>query len=116
MSPKYFRDQTYSEKAIEKLQEFIDDYPNSDKREKAQEDILILRDKLSHKAYESGILYMKMEEYKAAILAFKQVTDLYYDTDFVETKKHRRHGANPHVSPHAPGTRSEQSRIHGVLE
>ena len=84
MSPKYFRDQTYSEKAIEKLPEFIDDYPNSDKREKAQEDILILRDKLSHKAYESGILYMKMEEYKAAILAFKQVTDLYYDTDFVE--------------------------------
>ena len=29
LSPKYFRDQTYSEKAIEKLQEFIDDYPNS---------------------------------------------------------------------------------------
>ena len=26
LSPKYFRDQTYSEKAIEKLQEFIDDF------------------------------------------------------------------------------------------
>lgn len=84
MSPKYFRDQTYSEKAIEKLQEFIDDYPNSNKRETAQEDILILRGKLSNKAYESGVLYMKMEEYKAAMLAFKQVTDLYYDTDYIE--------------------------------
>lgn len=84
MSPKYFRDQTYSEKAIEKLQEFIDDYPNSEKRASAQESISILRDKLSNKAYESGILYMKMEEYEAASLAFKQVVDLYYDTDFIE--------------------------------
>ena len=47
LSPKYFRDQTYSEKAIEKLQEFIDDYPNSDKREEAQNNIKILRNKLS---------------------------------------------------------------------
>ena len=84
MSPKFFNDQTYSEKALEKLQEFIDDYPNSDNRLKAQEDILILREKLSQKAYESGVLYMKMEEYSAAILAFKQVIKLYYDTDFIE--------------------------------
>ena len=27
---------------------------------------------------------MKMEEYKAALLAFKQVIELYYDTDFIE--------------------------------
>ena len=84
LSPKYFNDQTYSEKALEKLQEFIDDYPNSDEREKAEADIKKLRDKLSQKAYESGVLYMKMEEYKAALLAFKQVVELYYDTDFIE--------------------------------
>ncbi|MFL3052210.1 MAG: outer membrane protein assembly factor BamD [Candidatus Neomarinimicrobiota bacterium] len=84
LSPKYFNDQTYSEKALEKLQEFIDDYPNSDEREKAEADIKKLRDKLSQKAFESGVLYMKMEEYKAALLAFKQVVELYYDTDFIE--------------------------------
>ena len=28
--------------------------------------------------------YMKMEEYKAALLAFKQVIELYYDTEFIE--------------------------------
>ena len=56
---------------IEKLQEFIDDYPNSDEREKAEADIKKLRDKLSQKAFESGVLYMKMEEYKAALLAKK---------------------------------------------
>jgi outer membrane protein assembly factor BamD len=84
MSPKYYRDQTYSEKALEKLQEYIDDYPNSDNRLKAQEDILVLREKLSKKAYNSGLLYMKMEEYSAAMLGFKKVIESYYDTDFVE--------------------------------
>ena len=84
LSPKYFNDQTYSEKALEKLQEFIDDYPGSDERNKAELDIRQLRNKLSEKAYNSGILYMKMEEYKAALLAFKQIIELYYDTDFIE--------------------------------
>ena len=84
LSPKYFRDQTYSEKAIEKLQEFIDDYPNSDKREKAQSNIKILRNKLSRKVYDTGILYIKMEEYKSALIAFKQVVDLYYDSEYNE--------------------------------
>ena len=84
LSPKYFRDQTYSEKAIEKLQEFIDDYPNSDKREEAQNNIKILRNKLSRKAYDTGILYIKMEEYTSALIAFKQVLDLYYDSEYNE--------------------------------
>ncbi|MBT3479522.1 MAG: outer membrane protein assembly factor BamD [Candidatus Marinimicrobia bacterium] len=84
LSPKYFRDQTYSEKAIGKLQEFIDDYPNSKHGKKAQDDIKDLRNKLSEKSYESGVLYMKMEEYKAALLAFEQVTELYYDTEYID--------------------------------
>ncbi|MFL3026478.1 MAG: outer membrane protein assembly factor BamD [Candidatus Neomarinimicrobiota bacterium] len=84
LSPKYFNDQTYSEKALEKLQEFIDDYPGSSERQQAEADIKILRNKLSEKAYQAGILYMKMEEYKAALLAFKQVIELYYDTEYIE--------------------------------
>ena len=66
------------------MQEFIDDYPDSNERTKAENDIKDLRNKLSEKAYQSGILYMKMEEFKAALLAFQQVKDLYYDTDFIE--------------------------------
>ena len=84
MSPKYYRDQTYSEKALEKLQEYIDDFPRSDNRLKAQEDILVLREKLSEKAFQSGLLYMKLEEYNSAILGFKQVIDSYYDTNYFE--------------------------------
>ena len=39
---------------------------------------------MSHKAYETGILYMKLEEYKSALITFVQVTDLYYDTDYID--------------------------------
>ncbi len=84
LSPKYFRDQTYSDKALGKLQEFIDDYPGSNRISEAEIDIRELRNKMSHKAYETGILYMKLEEYKSALITFVQVTDLYYDTDFID--------------------------------
>ena len=46
--------------------------------------IKILRNKLSRKAYDTGILYIKMEEYKSALIAFKQVVDLYYDSEYNE--------------------------------
>ena len=82
LSPKYFHEQTYSEKALSKLQEYIDDYPQSENRQKAQDDIISIRNKLSKKAYESGVLYIKMEEFKAALLSFEQIIELYYDTEY----------------------------------
>ena len=84
LSPKYFRNQYYSDKALGKLQEFIDNYPGSNRISEAEIVIRELRNKMSHKAYETGILYMKLEEYKSALITFKQVTDLYYDTDFID--------------------------------
>ena len=56
-----------------KLQEYIDDYPDSPKRDEAQNAIISIRNKLSRKVYESGILYMKLEEYKAALLSFDKI-------------------------------------------
>ena len=82
LSPKYFHEQTFTEKALMKLQEYIDDYPDSPKRVEAQNAIISIRNKLSRKVYESGILYMKLEEYKAALLSFDRIIELYYDTDF----------------------------------
>ncbi|GIR23481.1 hypothetical protein CM15mP37_09860 [bacterium] len=82
LSPKYFHEQTFTEKALLKLQEYIDDYPDSSKRDEAQNAIISIRNKLSRKVYESGILYMKLEEYKAALLSFDRIIELYYDTDF----------------------------------
>lgn len=79
-SPKYYHDQDYTVKAIDKLQEFIEDYPNSDFREIAVETIGTLRDKLARKVYESGILYIKLEEYNSAITYFEDLLLTYYDT------------------------------------
>jgi len=79
-SPKYYHDQEYTEKSLQRYQEFLDDYPNSKFTNEALASIEILREKLGRKLYESGILYMKMEEFESAEISFQKTIDLYYDT------------------------------------
>jgi len=82
-SPKYYHDQEYTEKALERYQEFIDDFPNSQFTDDIISSINILREKLAEKLFESGILYMKMEEYESAKIYFQLVIDSYYDTPII---------------------------------
>ena len=82
-SPRYYHDQEYTLKALERYQEFLDDYPNSKLLDDVLSSIGILREKLAKKAFETGILYMKMDEYESAKLAFQIVIDEYYDTSFL---------------------------------
>ena len=82
-SPKYYHDQEYTEKALERYQEFLDDFPNSPFIDDVVVSIEILREKLGKKVYETGVLYMKMEEYESAKMTFQQVIDLYYDTGII---------------------------------
>ena len=79
-SPKYYHDQEYSEKSLQRYQEFLDDYPNSKYTSDVLMSIETLREKLGRKLYESGILYMKMEEFESAEMSFQKTIDLYYDT------------------------------------
>ena len=44
----------------------------------------ILRNKLAKKLYETGVLYLKMDEFEPARMSFNSVLDQYYDTDIVE--------------------------------
>ena len=83
-SPKYFKDQTHTEKALNKLQELLDDYSNSAYREEAKGLIDELRNKMARKVYATGVLYIKMEEYQSAIMTFEGLIDNYYDTDIME--------------------------------
>ncbi len=83
-SPKYFHEQSSTERALSKLQEFLDDYPTSEYNEKALETIAGMRNKLATKLYESGRLYIKMEEYESAIITYKDLLATYYDTQIVE--------------------------------
>ena len=83
MSPKYYLEQMSSEKAIEKIQEFLEDYPFSEQKKSANNTVQEMRNKLGEKAYETGILYIKLGAYDSAILAFEQMLENYYDTEYV---------------------------------
>jgi outer membrane protein assembly factor BamD len=83
LSPKYQLDQSYTEKAIDNLQGFIDYYPNYTERvQEAQTLISICRDKLAHKEYASGVIYLKMKDYSSAVIYFRLVIEMFYDTDW----------------------------------
>ena len=76
LSPRYSLDQKDTDKALEKLQEFINRYPDSDKRIEANALVAELREKLETKEYETAKQYLHVEDYKAAIGAFDNfITD-----------------------------------------
>ena len=79
-SPKYYHDQTNTEKALQKLQEFIEEYPDSEYRAKANKTVSKLRYKLAEKVYESALLYIKLHAYDSAIVAFEDLLRKFYDT------------------------------------
>ena len=83
LSPKPVLDQTYSFYAVSEYQQFLHDYPNAPQnlKDSAQYKITLLRNKLSRKVLMTAELYVKLEEYKSAIVYFKRVLDIYYDTD-----------------------------------
>ncbi len=83
-SPKYYHEQSSTERALSKLQEFLDDYPNSEYHEEALETITEMRNKLATKLYESARLYIKMEEYESAIITYEDLLTTYYDTEWVD--------------------------------
>lgn len=69
LSPVYSLDQTDTFKAITKLQEFIDSYPNSQYLADANATLKVLTDKIEKKVYENAKLYNTISDYKSAIVA-----------------------------------------------
>jgi outer membrane protein assembly factor BamD len=82
MSPKAELDQSHTQKALDELNNFLDDYPLSDKREEAQKLFKECRTKLAKKVYKGGYLYYRMRRYDAASLYFERVLDEYHDTEW----------------------------------
>lgn len=70
LSPVYSLDQTDTEKALTKLQKFIDTYPNSEYLPQANTYVKELSEKLEKKAYEIAKQYNNISDYKASIKAF----------------------------------------------
>ena len=83
-SPRYSLDQSDTEKAISKMQIFIDIYPNSEKIKDANKIIKELQYKLEKKAFEIAKQYYKLEQYKAAIVSFDDFVSEYLGSSFKE--------------------------------
>jgi len=80
MSPTFRLDQTYTHKAIEEFQLFINSYPNSPRVDECNNLIDEMRAKLERKAYEEGVLYFDIRQYQSAIRSFENLLK-----DFPET-------------------------------
>ncbi|PWN66857.1 outer membrane protein assembly factor BamD [Chryseobacterium phosphatilyticum] len=80
-SMDYNLDQTSTELAINELQDFLTNYPNSERSKNITQLIDELSYKLEFKAYENGRQYFKMGEFKAASVALENVLE-----DFPSTK------------------------------
>lgn len=80
-SMDYNLDQSSTELAINELQEFLNNYPNSERSKNINTLIDELSYKLEFKAYENAKQYYKMADYKATSTAFENVLD-----DFPSTK------------------------------
>jgi outer membrane protein assembly factor BamD len=82
LSPNYKLDQSYTAKAIEGFEQFINFYPGTERAELANRLIDEMRRKLEKKSFEQGTLYYKIGQYQAAMTSFQNTVK-----DFPESTK-----------------------------
>lgn len=90
LSPPYQLDQSYTKKAIEEFQAYIDFFPTSPSIDEAEKKIKELNEKLAEKEYRSATIYEKMEYNRAAIRYYTQVVDTYHDTKYAPMALYRK--------------------------
>ncbi len=84
LAPKSALDQSYTIKAIDEFQAFIEYFPTDSLVLDAEAKITELRDRLAEKEYQTAVIYMKMEYYKSATYYFNSVLENYHDSKFGE--------------------------------
>ncbi len=84
LSPVYSLDQTDTKKALDKMQRFIDIYPESQFLPQANVYVKELREKLEKKAFEIAKQYNTISDFKGALKAFENFLSDYPGTPFKE--------------------------------
>lgn len=84
LSPAYSLDQVDTFKAIDKLQAFIDSYPNSEYTEEANKALQSLTAKIEKKVYENAKGYNTISDFKSAIVALDNFVADYPGTIYKE--------------------------------
>ncbi len=83
-SPEPELDQTYTHKALQEFQYFINKYPNSKYIPDCNKYVDRLRKKLEDKAFISSKLYYNLGDYKAAVVVLDNTLNDFPDTDYRE--------------------------------
>lgn len=83
-SPRYTLDQEGTYKAIEQVQYFVENYPQSSKIKDANELIYKLREKLAYKKLTQAHLYFRTEYYKSAKITYEELINTFPDSKYVE--------------------------------
>ena len=83
-SPNASLDQSSTTEAIQAIQRFINRYPYSEYKERAEAVLAETRLKLERKAFDNALLYYKLAQYKAAIIEFDNFQKDFPDSDFNE--------------------------------
>ncbi|RAK25048.1 Beta-barrel assembly machine subunit BamD [Flavobacterium aquaticum] len=84
LSPVYSLDQTDTEKALDKMQRFIDIYPESQFLPQANVYVKELREKLEKKAFEIAKQYNTISDFKGALKALENFLADYPGTPYKE--------------------------------
>ena len=84
LSPVYRLDQSYTEKAIDEFQVFVNTYPESPRVEECNKLIDRMRKKLEKKAFETSKLYFELRQYQSATQSFENLLKDYPETNNAE--------------------------------
>ena len=84
LSPNYDLDQTDTRRAIQYIEQFQREYPESEHAIAAAELRAELRARLARKQYETGRLYARREYYEAAVIALQSVLEQYPESEYAD--------------------------------
>jgi len=82
LSPNSKLDQTYTKKAIEEFQRYVNTYPRSERVGECNDLIDEMRSKLELKAFDQGKLYYNIGQYQSGVKSFSNLL-----TEFPDTKR-----------------------------
>ena len=78
------KDQADTQFTIDRIQTFLEEYPNTGHKKECELMIYNLREKLAKKDIESGKLYLRMEKYDSALIYFDLILSEYWDTSYTD--------------------------------
>ncbi len=79
LSPVYGLDQSFTYQAIDEYQSLLDDFPDSELREEAENRLNACRYKLALKDFKNAQLYYRMTEYEACLNYIDDAVETWYD-------------------------------------